>query len=112
MDTSNFVSSLTAIGALIVSLVAIGRLRVDSKKAEVDSKKASVDMSANVTMAASELVDDYREEVRILRERVAYLENKDSNNRRENMRLSLELAQARERVSVLEGVISVSEGEY
>lgn len=103
MDVSDVVSILTAIGAFILALVAIGRLNVDSKKAAVESEKASVDMSTGLTMAAAELIDDLREEVRRLRERITYLENRDSENKKEILRLSLDLEQSRERISVLEG---------
>lgn len=53
--------------------------------------------------ATAELIDDLKEQVRRLKERIAYLENQDSEKKKEILRLSLDLEQSRERVSVLEG---------
>lgn len=86
MSISEIATLITAIAAFVAAIIAISKFK-----------------TVDVAMAAAELLDDHREEIKRLKQKVSYLEKRDEENRRQIMRLSLELEQARDRISVLEG---------
>lgn len=93
-------ATLTAIAALVGSLVAIGKLTFDKRKTEIDVHSA-------IVHSATELVDDLREEIKRLRDE---RKERDATIKTQNvkiMKLELELHQAWERITALE-----SEVEY
>ena len=86
MDIVTLGILITSITAFITAIIAIIKFR-----------------TIDIAGAAQEFFDDYREEIKRLRERIVYLEGRDEENRREILRLSSELEQARARISILEG---------
>lgn len=102
MDFPTTITLFTAIAALIGSFVAIARLGVDKRSADVNA-------STGITKVATELIDDLREEIRRLREKVTELENwkreaeiKQTECKNKIMELQLALSQSRERITALE----------
>ena len=98
------VALITSIGALITSLVAISRLRLDRQTAPAD-------MSAKLTMAASEVIDDLREENKRLRDENLEHKRRETENKLEKGQLSLEVNQSRERIWILEDEVENLENE-
>lgn len=95
MNWETSIGFLTALAALIASAVALYR-------ASGEQQKNRADIANNTVAVAAELVDDLRQEIQRLRERIEYLESKASRQNEDIVRLSLEVAQSRERITALE----------
>lgn len=104
MDTAEIVALAVTIGSLLTAVAAVNRLRLDRQTAPAD-------MSAKLTMAASEFIDDLREENRRLREKIVKFEEREEKDKLEKGKLSLEVNQSRERITALETKIEDFENE-
>ena len=88
-------TTLTAIAALIGSLVAIGKLMADKRK-------QSVEASTSIVQSATELIDDYRQEIKRLRDGLRERDATIQEQHVKIMKLELEVHQAWERITALE----------
>lgn len=93
---------LLAAGAFITALVGMMRLKVDTGKTQADIRHDDAKINIEVARAASELVDDLRQEIERLQKKVDILEDKLSRQHLEILNLTSQFQQSRERITALE----------
>lgn len=90
---------IAAAGALATSLVALYRVF------SVDKPKAQSDANVKVVMAATELVDDLRQELQRRQEAIIGLEQKRDEQHTKALMMQYELLQCWERITALESQV-------
>lgn len=88
--------------AEVFVLATLVGLLITVLKYFLDKRKTTVDVSASITHAAAELVDDMRQEIERRKIQVTELREREKKHREEIGRLRLEQSQSRERITALE----------